>query len=259
MEEITLENENGEILASSREIADKFGKRNPDVNRAIENLTVQNSTVRKMFYKSTYKSSRGREETEYKMNRDGFSLLVMGFTGAKALEWKLKYIEAFNKMEQVLIDQNQKALPSSYKEAIQQLLNQIEENEQLLEQNKQLEPKAIIVDNMIKNDSAVTTTIAERIKNTGTAKIWNRKMKSGEIKGTTITVLEYIHEFINNNGYCPSIREICTGIGVASTSTVQAHMVKLNNLGYLVKNHKETRNMRVNEEKYALIMKEVEA
>jgi hypothetical protein len=38
------------------------------------------------------------------MNRDGFSLLVMGFTGKKALEWKLKYIEAFNKMEALLLE-----------------------------------------------------------------------------------------------------------------------------------------------------------
>lgn len=52
-----------------------------------------------MFTESTYISSRGRKEIEYLMNRDGFSLLVMGFTSSKALEWKLKYIDAFNKME----------------------------------------------------------------------------------------------------------------------------------------------------------------
>lgn len=36
------------------------------------------------------------------MNRDGFSLLAMGFTGKKALEWKLKYMNAFNEMERLL-------------------------------------------------------------------------------------------------------------------------------------------------------------
>ena len=45
---------------------------------------------------------KGKEYTEYLLTRDGFSLLVMGFTGSKALEWKLKYIEAFNKMEEEL-------------------------------------------------------------------------------------------------------------------------------------------------------------
>lgn len=102
MSDITLLNKDGRILANSREVADKFGKRNPDVNRAIENLIVQNCTVKNMFIKSTYISSRGREENEYLMDRDGFSLLVMGFTGKKALEWKLKYINAFNEMEELL-------------------------------------------------------------------------------------------------------------------------------------------------------------
>lgn len=102
MSDITLFNQDGRILASSREVAEKFGKRNPDVNRAIENLIVQNCTVRNMFIKTLYTSSRGREENEYLMDRDGFSLLVMGFTGKKALEWKLKYIDAFNKMEETL-------------------------------------------------------------------------------------------------------------------------------------------------------------
>ncbi|MDE6092905.1 MAG: Rha family transcriptional regulator, partial [Ruminococcus sp.] len=42
----------------------------------------------------------------YDVTRDGFSLLVMGLTGKKALEWKIKYIEAFNSMERQLININ---------------------------------------------------------------------------------------------------------------------------------------------------------
>lgn len=55
----------------------------------------------KYFIKSSYKS-RGKEYPEYLITRDGFTLLVMGFTGPKALEWKLKYIRAFNEMEKEL-------------------------------------------------------------------------------------------------------------------------------------------------------------
>ena len=51
---------------------------------------------------SEYTTERGRKYKEYLLTRDGFSLLVMGFTGSRALEWKLKYIEAFNKMEQAI-------------------------------------------------------------------------------------------------------------------------------------------------------------
>lgn len=102
MSDIILQNQNGKILASSREVAEKFGKQNKHVNESIKKLMVENSTVKNMFIETTYVSSRGREENEYLMDRDGFSLLVMGFTGRKALEWKLKYIDAFNKMEERL-------------------------------------------------------------------------------------------------------------------------------------------------------------
>lgn len=102
MEEIMLQNVDGKILASSREVAERFEKQNKHVNESIKKLMVENSTVKNMFTKDEYKSNRGRMETEYLMDRDGFSLLVMGFTGKKALEWKLKYIDAFNRMEEKL-------------------------------------------------------------------------------------------------------------------------------------------------------------
>lgn len=102
MDEIILQNKDGQILASSREVAEKFGKAHKDILEAIRNLTAENSAVKNMFILSNYKNNRGRNYDEYLMNRDGFSLLVMGFTGKKALEWKLKYIEAFNKMEEKL-------------------------------------------------------------------------------------------------------------------------------------------------------------
>ena len=61
-------------------------------------LLATEKSVTKMFYASEFEY-RGQKFPMYLMNRDGFSLLVMGFTGEKALEWKLKYIEAFNQME----------------------------------------------------------------------------------------------------------------------------------------------------------------
>ena len=56
-----------------------------------------------LFIQSEYADKYGRMQKEYLMTRDGFSLLVMGFTGSKALEWKLKYIEAFNH-DEILVD-----------------------------------------------------------------------------------------------------------------------------------------------------------
>ena len=85
-----------------REVAEKFSKQNKHVNETIRKLMAENSTVKSMFLETTYMSDRGRREIEFLMDRDGFSLLVMGFTGKKALEWKLKYIDAFNNMEETL-------------------------------------------------------------------------------------------------------------------------------------------------------------
>lgn len=59
-----------------------------------------------LFIEAEYQHPQNKQfYKEYLLTRDGFSLLVMGFTGSKALEWKLKYIEAFNKMEQALKNQ----------------------------------------------------------------------------------------------------------------------------------------------------------
>lgn len=86
-------------VTTSLKIAETFGKRHRDVMRGIEGLR-KNAQAQRMFVKSTYIHPQNHQEQPmYYMNRDGFSLLVMGFTGKKALSFKLKYIDAFNKME----------------------------------------------------------------------------------------------------------------------------------------------------------------
>ena len=101
---INVANQDGSLVVSSREVAENFEKRHPDTIRAIEILADETSTQNctHLFIPSTYKDSYGREQKEYLLTRDGFTLLAMGFTGQKALQWKLKYIEAFNKMEEKL-------------------------------------------------------------------------------------------------------------------------------------------------------------
>ena len=70
----------------------------------IRNISASISTAEfsALFFETEYKATNGKKNPEYLMNRDGFSLIVMGFTGKKALEWKLKYIDAFNQMEERL-------------------------------------------------------------------------------------------------------------------------------------------------------------
>lgn len=93
----------GQIVVSSRQVAEHFDKQHKHVLSVIENLKAENSALRNMFCEHSYKvEGNNKTYPEYLMNRDGFSLLVMGFTGKKALEWKIKYIQAFNAMEEEL-------------------------------------------------------------------------------------------------------------------------------------------------------------
>lgn len=97
----------GQPVVSSREVANNFEKQHKHVLECIENLkegVAEKSAD--LFIESKYQHPQNKQwYKEYLLTRDGFSLLVMGFTGAKALEWKLKYIEAFNKMEQYIKQQ----------------------------------------------------------------------------------------------------------------------------------------------------------
>ena len=93
---------NGQKMVSSRDVAKNFEKEHKDVLRAVENIKAQNCALTSMFFESTYTAGTGKAYPMYLMNRDGFSLLAMGFTGSKAMEWKLKYIQAFNTMERKL-------------------------------------------------------------------------------------------------------------------------------------------------------------
>lgn len=88
------------LITTSLKVAEKFEKQHKDVLENIRNLVAENSAA-KFFNETTYKN-RGKEYPMFEMDRDGFSLLVMGFTGEKALKWKIEYINAFNAMENEL-------------------------------------------------------------------------------------------------------------------------------------------------------------
>lgn len=93
---------NDEAVCDSLQVAEKFGKEHRNVLRAIDDLLetlLKIEQPSKLFIAGKRKADDGQYHRMYLMNRDGFSLLVMGFTGREALEWKLQYIRAFNQME----------------------------------------------------------------------------------------------------------------------------------------------------------------
>lgn len=102
-----VEIRDNQVVVSSRQVAEYFGKEHRNILRDIENIIIQGSMLNfehtQMFHKTTYINEQNKQQySMYLMNKDGFSLLVMGFTGKEALKWKIKYIEAFNDMEQYL-------------------------------------------------------------------------------------------------------------------------------------------------------------
>lgn len=70
--------------------------------RPIETNTANREFAARNFFLTEYKDERGRSQKQYILTRDGFTLLAMGFTGAKAMQFKVAYINAFNRMEQLI-------------------------------------------------------------------------------------------------------------------------------------------------------------
>lgn len=105
-----------QAVTTSLVLAEVFEKKHQHVMEAIRKLTVENSTVKKMFVEDSYLNSRNQQQPMYYMNRDGFTLLAMGFTGSKAMEFKLKYIDAFNKMEKQIKEETKFRLPTNLNE-----------------------------------------------------------------------------------------------------------------------------------------------
>ena len=97
---VTLDH--GEVWTTSLLIAEKFGKRHADVLRAIEKLECSTGFTERNFALSEYTDQTGRTLPMYRISRDGFSFLAMGFTGRAVAHWKERFITAFNQMEHEL-------------------------------------------------------------------------------------------------------------------------------------------------------------
>lgn len=110
------ESAQGKIVTSSQAVAYYFGKRHDHVISSIRGILnfkktqggipKNGETLKKWFYEYQYTNEQNHQTyPAFLMTRDGFTLLAMGFTGKKALEWKIRYIQAFNEMERKLKEQ----------------------------------------------------------------------------------------------------------------------------------------------------------
>lgn len=154
---IKIEN-NSELgpVVSSRVVAEELGRRHSHVIRDLEKILLD-PNVGSVIFESKYKDVTGRTLKEYLLTKDGFILYMFNIQGHN--DFKMAYINKFNEMEKAL----QNRLPGTYKEALLQLVEQVEENEKLHLENTmqkqqigELKPKANYVDTILKSKSLVT-------------------------------------------------------------------------------------------------------
>lgn len=129
MDEIVFRGANDQAMTSSLLVAKEFGKAHAKVMRDIENLNCSDEFRLANFGDSSFKNEQGREFPMVTMTKDGFSFLVMGYTGKKAARFKEAYINAFNKME---LEIRSSIKPKSQLEILQMSINQLVEQERRL-------------------------------------------------------------------------------------------------------------------------------
>lgn len=100
---------NNHVTALSIDVAKFFGKEHKNVVRDIENILSELPASRRLNFErseisipSNLNNAPARVIKAYRMTRDGFSLLVMGWTGKEALQYKLLWLDKFNEMERKL-------------------------------------------------------------------------------------------------------------------------------------------------------------
>lgn len=169
MNELTIINRDGKLLADSREIAERVGKDHKNLLRDIATyidamksggqLKIEPS---EFFIESTYKNVQNKDQPRYLITRKGCDMVANKMTGQKGVLFTAEYVTEFDRMEKQL---QQPQLPQDYLSALKALVSSEEEKESLkLESKKQsqiigeLQPKANYVDTILKNPGLVTIT-----------------------------------------------------------------------------------------------------
>ena len=94
------------IVTDSLAIAEVFEKRHDKVLRDIKNLTCSEEFKMLNFGESSYINKQGRKMPLFVIKENGFYMLAMGYTGEKAMQFKERYINEFQRMRTLLESQN---------------------------------------------------------------------------------------------------------------------------------------------------------
>jgi len=161
------------VVTTSLKVAEMFEKEHKHVMESIRLLLETGEISQSNFGLSDYSTERGKTYPMYLIDRDGFTLLAMGFTGKEALKFKVQYIQAFNKMEEELTEKAKFQLPTTFAQALQLAATQAEELEKqqlLLEEQK---PKVEMYDTIMASDKLFSMNeVAKLINSVGRNKLF---------------------------------------------------------------------------------------
>lgn len=132
--EIRIVNKEEVTVVTSLDVAETFGKEHKNVLADIRNIQsdISSAEFSALFYEEAYTASNGKKNPMYYMSRDGFTLLVMGYTGEKAMQFKLAYIKQFNAMEKALIGKiKEREKGIAVRQALTKAIQQSGENDRM--------------------------------------------------------------------------------------------------------------------------------
>ena len=119
-------------VVTSLDVAETFGKEHARVLRDIRDLDCSDEFRVGNFAESYYINSQKKKQPLYYITRDGFTLLVMGYTGEKAMKFKEAYIKQFNAMEKALIGKiKEREKGIAVRQALTKAIQQSGENDRM--------------------------------------------------------------------------------------------------------------------------------
>jgi Rha family phage regulatory protein len=165
---------NNKATTTSMLVAQEFGKAHKNILRDINRLINEDDETRLNFEQSSYTADNGQIYPAYILDKDGFVLLAMSFTGSKALQFKKAYIKAFNEMEKQLKE------PRRTLTTMDLLQLNIQAIEQLTAKTKELEfkiekdqPKVEFYDKVGNAEGRVEMSMASKVLGIGRNKLFN--------------------------------------------------------------------------------------
>jgi Rha family phage regulatory protein len=213
--------ESKEVLTDSLTVAKMFKKEHWNVTADIEKVVerLQDSSFIEeaeemginldtlKFQGISYKDSMNRSQEKYVLNFDAFMLVTMGYTTAKAMLVKVRYINEFNKMQDMLKEQQVFKTPTNLKDALLLSVQLLEQKEALEAHNVELSqelaiaaPKATYYDMILSSDTLVTTKLVAKDYGISSAQKLNQMLKDAGIQYKEGR-LWYIKAKYANEGY----------------------------------------------------------